>query len=149
MVRSICEAGLDLIEKWEQFRANPYWDAIGKKWTQGYGETLGVAEDSDPVTQQQAEENLLKRLTYFGNLVESYIETDLTDNQYAALVSLVYNTGPLPLTEHLGYYLNQGNYQAAANQFLLWDHAQGQVIQGLLNRRNDERALFLTPDATA
>jgi hypothetical protein len=35
----------------------------------------------------------------------------------------------------------------AADAFLNWTRANGQVLQGLVRRRNEERTLYLTPDA--
>jgi lysozyme len=39
--------------------------------------------------------------------------------------------------------LNEGNYNAAANQFNVWVNAGGKRMQGLVNRRAAERTLFL------
>ncbi len=39
--------------------------------------------------------------------------------------------------------LNAGDYSGAANEFPKWDHINGVISQGLLNRRLRERALFL------
>lgn len=40
--------------------------------------------------------------------------------------------------------LNNGDYDGAANEFLKWDHASGQVVPGLTRRRSAERCLFGT-----
>jgi len=76
----------------------------------------------------------------------SSVETD--DNQFAAMVSLCFNIGSgnfrtsSVLRQHLA-----GNPAAAADAFLMWDkaHVDGglQVVQGLLNRRQRERELYL------
>ncbi|EAN8469025.1 lysozyme [Salmonella enterica] len=36
------------------------------------------------------------------------------------------------------------NYDGAANEFLKWDHASGQVVPGLTRRRSAECCLFLS-----
>ena len=41
--------------------------------------------------------------------------------------------------------LNAGDTQGAADQFLRWNKAGGQVVAGLTRRREAERKLFLTP----
>jgi len=41
--------------------------------------------------------------------------------------------------------LNDGDYKGAADQFLLWTKSKGKVLRGLVERREAERALFLTP----
>jgi lysozyme len=40
--------------------------------------------------------------------------------------------------------LNAGDYNAAADQFLVWNKSQGQVDQSLVDRRAKEQAVFLT-----
>ena len=39
--------------------------------------------------------------------------------------------------------INQGDFSAAANEFLKWNKAGGIVLKGLENRRIAERMLFL------
>jgi len=39
---------------------------------------------------------------------------------------------------------NRGDYAGAADEFLKYTKAAGKVLKGLVNRRNDERALFLS-----
>lgn len=43
--------------------------------------------------------------------------------------------------------LNAGDYQGAASEFGKWVKAGGKVLPGLVRRRKEEAALFLTPDA--
>jgi len=39
---------------------------------------------------------------------------------------------------------NRGEWEAAADGFLLWNKGGGKVLPGLDKRRKDERALFLS-----
>jgi lysozyme len=39
---------------------------------------------------------------------------------------------------------NRGDYQGAADEFLKYTKAGGKVLKGLVNRRNDERAIYIT-----
>jgi lysozyme len=39
---------------------------------------------------------------------------------------------------------NRGDYEEAADAFLKWTKAGGRVLPGLVKRRNDERALYLS-----
>lgn len=39
---------------------------------------------------------------------------------------------------------NRGDFDEAANEFLKWTKAGGRVLPGLVKRRNDERALYLS-----
>jgi len=39
---------------------------------------------------------------------------------------------------------NRGEFEEAADEFLKWTKAGGRVLPGLVKRRNDERALYLS-----
>ncbi len=142
-MRDINTAGINLIKEWEGFRSKPYRDA-GGVWTIGYGSTKNIDADTPPITESEAESWMCVDLMEYERAVEDHISIDLTDNQFAALVSLCYNVGTRPLQLTLGHLLNQGKYQQAADEFLHWDHVGTKVINGLTRRREAERKLFLT-----
>jgi len=76
-----------------------------------------------------------------------------SDNQFAAMVSLTFNIGTGAfLGSTVLHQHKAGNFEAAADAFLLWDkaHINGKlvVVPGLLNRRIDERALYLRGGGT-
>src|ERR1041385_7436225 len=108
-----------LIEGFEGFSALPYQDRH-EVWTRGYGHTKGVTADSSPVTRDQAVQLLLDDMQVAINAVEDFLEVGVNDNQKAALVSIVFNEGPKVLKGHLGEYLNDGDFEAAAGQFDVW-----------------------------
>lgn len=143
MTRSINAAGLELIKSFEGFRSYPYRDSAGM-WSIGYGHTKDVNEWTTPVTEDAAEDYLRDDVADAEASVEDWIEVPLNDNQFSALVSLVYNVGTAPLIRTLGILLNESNYTAAADEFLKWDYADGVVSEGLARRRAAERELFLT-----
>lgn len=143
MARIINTAGWELIRKWEGCILHPYKD-LGGIWTIGFGHTKGVTAESTPLTQDQADALLLSDLEPFEQAVDEDVLVVLTDNQFSALVSLCYNVGTKPLHGTLGDYLNDSQYEKAADAFLAWDHVAGIVSAGLLNRRKEERELFLT-----
>ncbi len=140
---SLNSAGLALIKSFESFRARPYQDS-GGVWTIGYGHTQDVTPESPPVMEEEAEEFLREDLADAQDAVGRLVHVPLNDDQYSALVSLVYNTGPAPLTHTLGALLNEGHYDAAADEFLRWNHADGEASEGLTRRRKVERELFLS-----
>jgi len=142
--RNINAAGLSLIKEFEGFRANFYGDAVGIR-TIGYGHACqGTACDGikAPLTQAEGEALLMKDLVRF----EACVEADapgLTDNQFSALVSFVFNLGCGTLSSStLLKDLKAKDFAAAANQFDLFVHAGGQVLAGLVRRRAAEKALF-------
>ena len=67
-----------------------------------------------------------------------------TQNQFDAMVSLCYNIGAgnfrksTVLREH-----RSANYSQAAKAFLMWNKAGGKVLNGLVARREAEKALYL------
>ena len=68
----------------------------------------------------------------------------LRQNQFDALVSFCYNLGPGTLKHSdLLSFVNAGRFQQAADAFLEYVHADGQVLPGLVRRRRAERILFL------
>jgi lysozyme len=61
-----------------------------------------------------------------------------------ALVSFSFNVGLGTLQRStLRQKHNRGDYKGAAEEFLKYTKAGGKVLKGLVNRRNDERALYL------
>ncbi len=147
------DSAAKLVRMFEGFRAEPYLDSAGIP-TIGYGTThytdgTAVTMKADPVSEAEATAFLEHDLTDTAIHLWKFITRQPTMNQWAALLSISYNVGwPNIAKSSLLRYFNQGNLAGAAGQFLAWDkaHVDGQlvVVQGLLNRRNAERTLFLT-----
>ena len=148
----INQAGLDLIKHWEGIRATPYKDSAGI-WTIGYGHTLGVTADTPPCTPAQANAWLVDdtmKAESDVNLFLKQCNIVLNENQYSALVCLVFNVGPKPLKGTLGRLLMEGKFSSAALAFSQWIYihdADGKPIalSGLEERRLAEAKLFGTP----
>ncbi|NJL39093.1 MAG: lysozyme [Leptolyngbyaceae cyanobacterium SM1_4_3] len=131
-----------MIKRFEGFRPQAYICPAGVP-TIGYGSTLGVRM-GDRITQQGGEDLLQRDLVRFEKAVKDAVKVPLTPNQFSALVSFAFNVGISAFQRStLLKLLNQGNYQSAADQLLLWNKGGGRVLQGLVNRRQAERALFL------
>lgn len=76
------------------------------------------------------------------NCVEKAVPA-LDDNKFAALVSFSFNLGCSAFEgSTLLKYLKAKDYASAAGEFGKWVHAGGQVLQGLVRRREAERVLF-------
>ena len=142
--KSISQKGLEFIGGFEGLRLEAYWDSYGKVWTIGYGHTSGVRK-GQKITKQQAINYLRSDCQFAANAVNKYVKVSINQNQFDALVSFTFNLGAGAFAgSDLLKYLNQGKIQAAANEFPLWCHAGGQVLPGLVRRRNAEKALFLS-----
>lgn len=149
--RQINQAGLQLIKEFEGLarvipgnQVQAYLDSVGVP-TIGYGHTHGV-HLGQVISFAQAETFLQQDLADFEAQVQAMVKVHLSDNQFAALVSLSYNVGSGAVrNSSLLQSLNAGNYSDAANRFLRFSFAGGHQLPGLLRRRQAERALFLTP----
>ncbi len=145
--RQINAKGLRLLKSFEGLELRAYQDAVGV-WTIGYGTTSDVRPGM-VITEAQAEALLKRDLNRFERAVIDLVKVPLTDDQFSALVSFVYNVGEGALsTSTLLRLLNQRDYQGAADQLLRWDKAGGRTLAGLTRRRRAERALFLGQDYT-
>jgi lysozyme len=75
--------------------------------------------------------------------LDEYVKSDLTQNQFDALCSFIYNIGtPQFITSTLLKMLNISNFKGASDQFMRWDKVNGKPNKGLLNRRKLEKQLF-------
>jgi len=154
--------GVALIKEFEGFSANAYPDpkSGGVPYTIGNGTTR--YPDGKPValgdvcTKEQAEQYLRHDLKKFESAVSAAVNVPLTQGQFDAMVSIVYNVGPgskakagiimlkdgKPST--LLRKLNAGDYRGAADEFLKWVSPGTKVEGGLRRRRTAERQLFLS-----
>ena len=143
----VSPSGIDLICNFEGLRLSAYDDGVGV-WTIGFGTTKypnGIrVKKGDTCTVAQARSYMQHDLKEFEQTVNSAVKTEVNQNQFDALVSLAYNIGTNAFKNStLIKQLNEGNYKAAANQFDAWVNAGGKRMQGLVNRRATEKALFL------
>lgn len=138
------QAGIDLIKRFEGLELTAYPDpgTGGEPWTIGYGHTGGV-KPGDKVTEAEAEEILRQDLRKFEDCVNAYVAVPITQGQFDALVSFAFNVGCGALkSSTLLRLLNNGDSEAAAQQFIRWNKAAGRVLAGLTRRREAERDLF-------
>ena len=85
----------------------------------------------------------LSNAPYLQKDVKKYVETDLEQNQFDSLVAWVYNLGPKNLSEStLLKELNAGNLEEVPRQMKRWNRAGGEVLDGLIRRREAESRLF-------
>ncbi len=140
----ISETGLDLIKAHEGLRLTAYPDpgTGGEPWTIGYGHT-GSVKDGDQITEAQATYFLRSDVQWAEGCIADHVSVDLTQNQFDALCSFVFNVGFKTFTgSTLCSLINEGNFDAAATQFKRWNHAGGKVLAGLTTRRQREADLF-------
>jgi lysozyme len=96
-------------------------------------------------TMEESDAILAKDLERFQNGVLKYCLTARGKQGWMdALVSFSFNVGLGTLQRStLRQKHNRGDYAGAAEEFLKYTKAGGKVLKGLVNRRSDERALYL------
>ena len=136
------QSGLDAIKKHEGVRHSAYLDAVGVP-TICYGSTRKVYM-GQRATPAECEERLLEDATYAGRGVAKGVKVKLTQGQYDALVSFVFNVGAGAFSKStMLRYINANQCEAAGTEFLRWDRAGGKRLKGLTNRRARESAAWL------
>ncbi|SNU14093.1 Lysozyme RrrD [Acinetobacter johnsonii] len=144
----ISPSGIDLICNFEGKRLTAYDDGVGV-WTIGFGTTVypnGIkVKKGDTCTEAQAKTYMAHDLKKFEATVNKAVTVQLNQNQFDALVSLAYNIGTNAFSKStLVKKLNANDIRGAADQFDVWVNAGGKRMQGLVNRRAKEKALFLS-----
>ncbi len=158
--------GIDLIKSFEslhdgdltQIGLQPKMDPIGI-WTEGYGRAMRdnhgnfirgkenkalaysrITIDNEP----EAQAALLQDLSPREHIVMQNIKVPLTQNQFDALVSYVYNTGGSNTLYNL---INKHSDPANIRRWFETKYitADGKKLAGLIRRRKAEADLFFTP----
>jgi lysozyme len=140
---------LDLLKRKEGLRLTAYKDQAGV-WTIGYGHTRGVTPGL-VWTAEKALQMFLAEVALHAEPVQRFVRVNLTQNQFDALVSLVYNIGGTAFRNStLLALLNAGKFADAAVQFLAFNKIRDPktkklvVSRGLAERRETERQLFVS-----
>ena len=135
------DACVEFVKSFEGFSPTAYMCSAGV-WTIGYGTTENVIP-GDTITEAEAKNLLAVDMLEAADAVADLVDVDLTQQQFDALVSFVYNVGREAFRNStLLRLLNDGNYAGAAAQFERWNKAGGKVIAGLSRRRKAEREMF-------
>ena len=137
------DRGVALIKSFEGLRLRAYQDQ-GGVWTVGWGHTR-TAKDGLVVTRQQAERLLKADIELTERGVDAALRgTVLTQLQYDAIVSMVFNIGVSAFAKSkVLKLLKAGDYREAAAQMLAWHYVKKVPNAGLMRRRQAERELFL------
>ncbi len=142
--------GVDLIKGFEQLRTRSYYDQAGVI-TIGYGHTGPDVYPGQTISPQRAEELFREDLEKREVSLRAMVGVPLTENEFSALVSWLYNVGSgNARSSTLIQILNQGaSPEDVANQLLRWnkvrDPKTGKLIvsNGLVRRRKAEHDLYL------
>lgn len=145
----INKAGKDLIKSYEGLRLTAYKCSANVD-TIGYGNTFyedgKKVKPGDKITLDRANKLFDFIIEKFAVRVKGLIKSDITENQFAALVSFAYNCGVEALSKST--LLKKVNKDpkdlTIKDEFMKWTKAGGKVLTGLAKRRASEAKLYFT-----
>lgn len=148
---SLSEKGLDFIKGWEKLELKPYDDSHGY-CTIGWGNLVSGRRscrslDGDPayekikkgVTEAQATAILTLDLFKVEQHTRALVQKPLLQQEYDALVSLIFNIGSFRKCPKLLSKLNTADYSGACDEF---SDITNDGESGLVKRRNAEINIF-------
>jgi len=156
----VSNKALEVIRHHEGVRTKPY-QCPALLWTIGVGHVIDPNHARVPLAERKAlpipdgwnrtitmgevDDILRDDLNRFERGVERYCPVPLTQGQFDALVSFSFNVGLGTLQRStLRQKVLRGEMEGAAEELLKYTIGGGKVLKGLVNRRNDERAMFLS-----
>lgn len=145
-MRPIPPGAAEFVARHEGLRLESYLCPAGV-WTIGYGSTGPGVHAGMRITKAQAlkylADDLKTAAARLHSVVTRDVIDDLTDNQYTALLSFVFNVGAKP---HWTIWkrLKAREYEQVPAQLLRFVNAGGRRLEGLANRRSAEVALWRT-----
>lgn len=145
-MRAVPQIAIDFVREAEGSKLMAYPDT-GGVWTVGVGHVGPEVKPGLHITQRMADlylkEDLVTAARRLYNVVSEPVILSLTDNQYAALLSFVFNLGATPSWK-IWKRLNERNFDAVPGEMIRFVNAGGKKVQGLVNRRTKEIALWST-----
>lgn len=148
--------GLDKLAEWEGVKTEVYKDSAGLP-TIGVGHLLTKDElrsgkinilgrnvkYGDGLTEDQVEALFQQDIVSRETAVDKLVRVPLSQNQFDALVSFVFNVGRQAFQNStLLKVLNDGRYQDVPDQLERWIYSGGKKVDGLVNRRRNEISLW-------
>jgi len=137
-----------------------YRDPGAGAWTVGKGHLIlstdtvmraGASQKLHPfgpvtdITQAESDSFFKNDISVATHAVDNAVKVLLTSNQRAALISLVFNIGVTAWkASTILRKLNASDFVGAANEFSRWIYDNGVIVEGLVDRRERERNLFLS-----
>ena len=157
----VSPAALKMVKHHEGVRVKPY-RCPALLWTVGVGHvidpnhikvpfderrSLSIPDGWDRVlSMDEVDAILAQDLNRFERGVARLCPAALnSQGVFDALVSFSFNVGLGNLQRSgLRMKTNRGEFQDAAEEFMKWTKAAGRVLPGLVKRRQDERAMYLS-----
>jgi len=141
------KAGKDLIKRFEGCKLKAYKCPAGL-WTIGYGNTFyedgTKVKEGDVITQERAEQLFDLIVNDFAEQVDALVKSNVTENNFAAIVSFTFNVGVSNLKKSTLLRKVNANPKdkTISAEFRKWVRANGEVLKGLVRRREAEAKLY-------
>jgi lysozyme len=169
----LSKAGADLMHRYEGFRNKPYL-CPAHIWTIGYGHVLyqeqiklpmlrpeGKTKQDIPMIRKEYPLKQEDNRVWTKEEIEKLFSDDISSfergvlrlipgvsghqGRFDALVSISFNFGLGNLQRStIRMKANRGDWEGAAEAFMLWTKGGGKVLPGLVKRRKAEVELFLS-----
>jgi Phage-related lysozyme (muraminidase) len=140
---NISRAGLTLITDFEKLRLTAYLDAVGV-WTIGYGHTRSAVPGMQ-ISEARALDLLSQDVEDAEFTVQRFVRAPITQCQFDALVSLVFNIGggAFKSSTILRLINERAEPLRIGAEFKRWVYGNGKKLSGLELRRAAERRMYL------
>lgn len=140
-------SGQKFIQGYEKKKLTAYMPTPNDRPTIGWGTTFypdgSPVKMGDKITDSQADAYFAHDLKRFEDYINETVSRELTQNQFDALVSLVYNIGGTAFRKgSIDDKLNAGDIDGALKTWALYNKQAGVVLKGLTARRNAEIEMF-------
>ena len=154
------ERVIEMVKHHEGVRFRPY-RCPALLWTVGVGhvidprhigvkleerKNLPIPDGWDrTLSMDEVNQILAQDLARFEAGVLRLCPNGLTAGRFGSLVSFAFNAGLGNLQRSsIRMKHNRGDYEGAAEAFMMWTKAAGKELPGLVKRRKDERNLYLS-----
>ena len=113
--------GQDIIKRFEKLELKAYKPTPDDVWTIGWGTTRingRPVHEGETCTKEEAQKYFTKDIEKGENCINRYVDVELTQEQFDALVSFCYNVGNGAFASStLLKKLNKGDYNGAQKEF--------------------------------
>lgn len=143
--RTFSQKAIDLIIKYETFEPKTYLDQGGYP-TIGYGTRIDFHPElkNKTLNEPQALKILKDDVNNVAvKTINEFVKVSLNQNEYDALVSLIYNIGRKRfINSKLLKDINSNNLESLRRNWSEFRKVGGDISKGLVNRRSTEISLF-------
>jgi GH24 family phage-related lysozyme (muramidase) len=147
---SISEKGIDFIKGWEKCNLNPYNDKrnfctigwghfIAPEKCESLGQDPVFKPFSNGILQDKADRLLMEDIQFHEKIIKKLAQVPMLQQEYDALVSLIFNAGSFQKCPKLLSKLNTKDYNGCCDEF---EDITNNGDKGLIKRRNAEIRIF-------